>query len=323
MLVEEKQLTESDGILFASPAEGIGYQSAAAFGRLGKKLLGLVKTPQEQTRLNALKMLTIMCDWEHLESPEDKIKHPFSTVVISPNAELANNSALTTEQVTSMNTLVGVLSRMNPHAHFIFVLPNTTPATLVNDLIRDVREQATVLLSPAIFGFRDGALMDQALELAKKNPALLHKPLTQNFSCALIFAADIAGFIVSLAQNKTQRNTHNKTLYNKIIRVPAAVTNAGDFHQAFCEAFAKAASLPQKLGAIFGRNPLEASFQRMSLSAKVPTRTQDEYPPDSEVHALDVFPTQLTPLSKLMKQSAAQLARHPELELHFPPGRAL
>ncbi len=62
MLVSEKNMSEGDGIIISDPLEALGYQSAGAFQRLGRRMIGFIKESGDLNRLKYVPMQNTIFD---------------------------------------------------------------------------------------------------------------------------------------------------------------------------------------------------------------------------------------------------------------------
>jgi hypothetical protein len=287
MLVTEDKMTEGDGILISHLEAGLGLQLAAAFKRLGRRVAG------SETTL----------------SPTS-----YGSLFLMPQMALSLNRTPDPTEIESLKALAQKSLAANPRAHLIWVLPLCAGEDLISDTAR-VSPSTTVLLAPAVFGFGDGALMETALTLAQENPGTLTQPLPprfqENFREGLLFSGDLAALLVSVPGQRR--------LFGKKLRVPATTESVQEWKDSFQKHFTPRISWFQKSKALLSRRNAWRSLAEKMNSCPAP----ESFFKGFLENALDYFPTSLTPLDRVMKNSAEQYARNPELNLHFPPARAL
>jgi hypothetical protein len=310
MLINEDKMSESAGIVLTQPGRGLSYQIAGALQRLGRRMIGLVPTAQDQARIKEIPMQTYVHDWLNPDSGPLEFSQPFSTLVVAPEPWLGRNHGLERSVVLGLEKLLQEAQSLNPELEVIFVVPAATEFGLLAKIRRFLPSKGILFVTPAVFGFRDEALMDQALGYLSDEPGALESrspSLIQTESTPLVYAGDVASFVVS-APGRSD-------LYGKVIEIPPSAKSIEEWREAFLKAFQPKAGLWDKLKARFGHSYLGHG---LDLG---PARVHPEL--DFEfTSALQVFPSALTPLARALEQSARVFRKNPELDLHFPPGRA-
>jgi hypothetical protein len=300
-------MREDTGLLIASPTEGLGYQVAGALQRLGRRMVGLLRDEAEIQRLKHVPMLTQVFDWQRpgvaLEAWFGRADS-FSALFVSPEPELGGCAPLSEERMERVENLVFTLRRFRPELRVIYALPETLTSPEI-DRLRKAAPGATVLLVPAVYGFRDRGLLDGALYALARNPALLERaPEGVAEGTPLVFAGDVASFVGDAAQREDLRE--------KVLAVPPTTRSPADWTRAFRSAFGAASpSLLERLRLIGGGawSPQQRIFKGAPVASAAP--------------ALDFFPTALTPLERSLRETGAHHARSPEIQLVFPPARSI
>lgn len=300
------RMRDDNGLLIASPADGVGYQTAGALQRLGRRMTGLLHDDEEFKRLRHVPMPTVRFAWSR--AGETLAEWPGRTdalgsLLVTPEPELGACAPLSEERSERIESLVTTLIRQFPNLHVVYVLPESLTSPQV-DRFRKLAQGSTVLLAPATFGFRDGALFDGALTALARNPALLRQPPQgTSDSMPLVFAGDVASFASDAAQRDDLRE--------RVLAVPPTTRSLEEWTRAFRTAFAPDAPSPlQRLRAWREHwAPLRPLHRGTPLASALP--------------ALDFFPTVLTPLERALRESAAHHRRAPDVELVFPPGRSI
>ena len=325
MLVEEKQMVDGDGILILDPIHGLGHQTAGAFQRLGTRMAGIFErsgasaessTKPGQQAPYSVPMQRFEVDpqndatlWEALA----KIK--VASVLVTPEPWLSRNQVLPALELERLRKIVSRTFENAPNIHAIVVLPVAT----ANDEVAKFFECAarvTVLLVPALFGFRDASLMDRAVKLLSQRPSQLLKTADTS-SLPLLASSDLAGLLISVPQRSQ--------LFGKVLKVPASLSSVEEFRAAFAKAFEPRASnqisrvLSGLLASVFESL---SSQKKNELAAGLNFGVAAEHGPLAVENALDYLPSALSKPERIFAQSRSSLDRHPTLELHFPPGRA-
>ena len=234
-------------------------------------------------------------------------QNSFGAMFITP-MELAWNSPMPEVEIARLSTWIHSCLEKNPLLHVIWVLPQSTPAEQIATLEK-LTERSTFFFAPPVYGFRDAGLMQQALNALKHAPGDLSKsPPNSDTTTPLLFAGDLAALLVSAPGQKQ--------LFGKKLRMPATTNTLVDWQRSFTKHFQPAISWMEKIASrLSGNNPWENVLGRMGFSVSPTVEGLES--------ALDFFPSSLSPLDRTLKQAADQHHRHPELESHFPPGRAL
>jgi|GEM_PF-2988475 len=320
MLVSEKKLSSADGVLLWPAGQGVCYQSAGAFQRLGGRLLGVSKAG-EMSGVPATLPLKII-EWSAgLTTDELFGETPsFKTLIWAPHPALSWNEAPDPAETQSVLSTVRDMAAREPEFHPVFVVSQRTPRSLLLEL-QASSPRATILLTPMAFGFRDAALFDRSLELLKKNPALLEKVSKDaRFSQPLhaLSFSDLAAHLVIAPQNET--------LMGKNIWVHGSEWTLLEWLQEFSKAFPRQTGVLDRLGARLSfEDVFTSSFLDRLFSVK-----DREAAPSAEaalafvVHSdADVFPSPRPQLKRSLQQHSKAFDRYPELELVFTPGRSL
>lgn len=304
MLQSEKEMTQNDGILLAHATQGLGYQTAGAFQRLGRRLTSFLPSVEAAERLRHVPLQTWVWDWAH-EAPfqppsfVNELGPNLATLIFTP-PELSHNKAVSDAALERMLALSEKLGSLNPSLHTIWVLPRRTPAA---QLARLRGPRTTIFLVPLLFSFRDAGLLDWGLTSLRKNPAWLNSGKVPDHALEIAAASDVAGFLVSSPQNTK--------IFDQLIEVPSLKTSLRDFYQHFAEAFEAQPALKQKVAAWWHTpTPPYLDPVEPDLEARPPTRLAQE-----------LFPSPVTPLVRNLKKTAAHYRRDPERELYFLPGQ--
>ncbi|MEO5666598.1 MAG: hypothetical protein ABIR96_00925, partial [Bdellovibrionota bacterium] len=84
MLVSEKKLSSADGVLLWPATQGLAYQTAGAFQRLGGRLLGVCSVTETKPLPATLPMKPV--PWNPELTPAENFgeKPPFKTLIWAP-----------------------------------------------------------------------------------------------------------------------------------------------------------------------------------------------------------------------------------------------
>lgn len=319
MLVEERQMKEFDSVLISDPLSGVGFQTAAALNRLGKKVLGFINENENAEHLKFVKVLSVTPHWKGLEESQ-----PFSSFLACPSGPLSQNRQLTPEEVSVLKNDLAKAAHFQTDAQLIVVLPHHCEESILKELTEASHQRATFLLTPTFFGLRDHNILDQSIEAFLENPKFKPSPLDAE-ARDLVFLGDLVGIIVSLLLTRSPEQ-----FAGKHVEVPASKHSSTEFFEAFKmkfeEAFKKNPSLklkPQKWSEKLLQNLLSKSPEALNKIIWKPT-TRSHTPPETpRLRALDHFPTRMTQLSRALEQAADHYCRHPEMKSHYFPSRAI
>src|SRR5258708_7060079 len=93
MLVVESKMNEGEGLILSEPTRGLGYQAAGAFHRLGRRMIGILKSQDELKTIRELPMQTIVYDWKHSEPGQFPEGLVGGELLITPNRKLGLNES--------------------------------------------------------------------------------------------------------------------------------------------------------------------------------------------------------------------------------------
>lgn len=302
MLQTEQNLSENDGILIVDPTHGISFQTAGAFQRLGRRLVGLFRTALDTQKVARVPMHSLTMDFERGDFDEAQVKaHPFSTLIFAPEGQLGLNLPVTLAALQPVVQLTEKMRKVYPLLHAIFVLPLSTS----NEVLKLLHHpQTTIFLSPPTFGFRDAGYFDFTLDLLKKNPAVLRKKETSTRRIGeLLYLADLAGYLVSTPQNKK--------VMGQIFRIRGEIISVQQWLEKFAEAFQPKAS---------AWSQMKARFDTINWPEAGPLNPHTELVL-SEVH--EFFPTAHSSVERSLRSLAQIFKRDATNDLIFQPGRAL
>jgi hypothetical protein len=323
MLTSEDQMKAYDGTLIAFPFEGLSYQIAAAFTRLGYKLSGLFNSESEVEKTAPLELGKVFLNSQ--ETAEISLPDPVSTFIFSFNDEITRSTTPTAERMKLARALSQLVLQKNPGCHFIFFLPNTCPPSDLQNLYDLNSSQTTIFSCPQVFGLRDNYLIDFLLTTNPEQRAGLTKEFQKNIELPFVYMADVAGFAISCVGKETYKN--------KIINVPPLTLKANEIGKSFFELTKDSSGSPSlsstllKGAAQFLRrqasvNPLE-EFLTSNQKPTSSTSPHSQAQTSTHTSALDLFPTQLTSLPRAMKKIIESHSRYPQWSSHFPPARTL
>jgi hypothetical protein len=320
MLVSEKKLSSADGVLLWPVSQGLNYQSAGAFQRLGARLLGILR-PGETNALAAtlpIKTLELSTDSKFEDVFGEKLS--FKTLIWAPHPALSWNEAPPADALDLVVKVVRWVSERDEHFHPVFVVPQKTPREQLLKL-QDSSPRATILLSPMAFGFRDDALMSRSLDVLRRKPSLLTR-ISRNPRVAAplhaISFSDLAAHLVVVPQNES--------LFGKNVWIHGAEWTLQEWTEEFSRSFPVGeVSLIDKIGLRFtNEDVLPAELvERLLKSEEAQGPASSEARMDFVVHSdADFFPSPAPQLGRALKQHSRAFETYPELELVFTPGRS-
>ncbi len=297
-------MRDESGLLLTSPLSGLGYQTAGALQRLGRRMTALLPSTDAQGQLRAVPMPTHVFDWQAgTADAEAPANHDSATVLLSPDPELARNEALSGERFARLASLVERLHRAKPGLLYVSVLPWASPEEHVQRALDFGGGRGLVLLAPALYGFRDANLMDRALDLAQERPGALAHDADQGES-PLLSAGDAAAFVSAA--------TTRADLLGKVIWIPAQTTSLKAWLEEFRTAFdVKDAGWIERLRS--GKRRI-AGEVRLGPS---------QSPRRGSLLATEVFPSPLTRLARSLREMAGHRKLDPQNDLIFPAARGL
>lgn len=312
MLVSEERMTESDGLLLASPAQGLGYQLMGAFRRLGKRTVALVAGELEREALKQIPTQEILFDWKQADPKAALPAKPgsFSALFVTPHPALGLGLPLDAPAWWSQLKLLELVRDANPQAHLLVTLAAAESPERVDEILSRF-SRATVFIAPPLYGFRDGGLMDEALALLARDPAALLREIPpMPATAALAYAGDVAALLMSAVGQER--------LFGKALFVEPSVTSLESWRASFVRHFQVEAGALARLSARFSDRRPFVSLGSLRQAAAV--RALSGRPTDL---ARNFFPTASTPLERAMRNLAEYHRRDPALGLVFPPGRSL
>jgi|GEM_PF-1844981 len=300
-------MREDTGLLISTPVEGVGYQSAGALQRLGRRMTGILQSGSDMARLRHVPMPTVRFPWSQAGAALDawpSRADSFQVLLVSPEPELGGAQPLSDARAERVENLIHTVRRFQPELRVLYVLPETLTSPQI-DRFRRAAPGSTVLLVPAIFGFRDQGLLDGALAASVRNPSLLSRPpFDASEDTPVLFAGDIASFVADAAARTDLRDL--------ILSVPPTTRSLTEWTRAFRESFGvPSPTLRQRVAGFAGGRwtPLQTLHRGVPVAAARP--------------ALDWFPTLLTPLARSMREIGAHHRRAADIQLVFPPGRSI
>jgi hypothetical protein len=302
MLKPESQLHFSEAHLLPHRRMGLGLQVAAALARLGRKVAHL-RVPA-QVEESPVPSQELPYEWGASEEEFPGKPGDVQALIYTPEHELSRNESLSESEVTKLETLVRKVLSKNPSCQTLLCLPYATSAeTLAR--CRSISEAGQIFMLPAVYGFRDEGLLDFALA----NPESFAAREVSDTKLPLIFSRDAAAFLVSALG-------HERIAQERLVLVPPQVESLREWQRAFVEVFAPGAlSLKQRIRRFLGVKARELpplSPLRGSALSEANLR-----------NALEIFPTSISSAPRALKLVRDQLAKSPELGLHFPPARSL
>jgi len=297
MLTSENKMEEADGHLILEPSNGLGFQLVGALQRLGRKVLAPEAALSKEEKLSKLPIRFVGSD-----NPSSFTNNALGAIFICPEDkhELSTNCRISSDRMEALVSELKIFTESNPEAHVIWALPENSTNHDCKTIL-NVHEKSTILLCPALFGFRDFNLLDELLdELYKSFPTWK----VAREKTPFLFSADAASFLISAL--------HRKDLFAKTVALPSV----GDDKKILVEAFQKNFHITEKTL----RNKI-ASIRRHTLAANLKPLNENRIKAD--LNALEIFPTVLHSIERSMQKCARQFQTNPELELHFPPSQAL
>jgi hypothetical protein len=288
-------------ILIASPWGPVGYQLAGAFTSLGKQVTGIIRNADDKKRFSKIPMATIEYDWTSPLAPEwPAHNNTFESAFIIAENNMAEANEPSAEFLAQVKGFLKRLKAVNKNVHIVLALSWSTPSEFCDEVLLTYPD-ATIFLSPPLYGFNDGALMSQALDLLEHNPAALDAKQKPS-STPLAFVGDLVAFLITTPGNSLAKG--------KIIEVPHCAQNLEQWRREFVQQFRVRPMLLDKI-----KNVVKAEQLGRGLNFAPPAKIA------ATAKALEIFPTALYGLARSLKTSKENLERYPELGLHFRPGR--
>jgi hypothetical protein len=302
MLVSEKAMTEGQGFLLTDPREGLAYQCAGALRRLDRRIVAWLPHADAEKRVRHVAMQTMPRDWR--ERPLNAELGVFTSVLLSMDSCLGTNAPPTEAELVEWESFLQELASRMPQVHPLLALPHSTPTAWVQRLRAPLRK-TTVFLVPALFGFRDSGLLDQAFALLDEKPGALGLSVSEA-PLRLAFVGDVASLIILAPELER--------VHGRCVCVAGLQTSLEEFRQAFVRAFKPQSGALEKLAARLSADRLGSGC---SLSS-----SQETTPSDAAAME-DLFPSPLSSLDRSLSQCAAARSRYPDHDLVFPPPRSV
>lgn len=311
MLVSEKQMQEGDGLFIYPVSYGLGYQLAGAFQRLGRRMESFQAPMDSKNSLYSTHQLPIKI---HNELGLSRSK----AVVFAPHLELSFNQVPNDSYFEQNFEILSSLRKLENSIHDIWVLPTKTSQSQLKRL-REYSSRATVLLSPATFGFRDAGLFDESLKRFSKKPGLWLESIKDNrweMPLSLISFSELAGHIVTLPQNE---KFMGKTLW-----IESSNMTLNQWREKFVETFTKSIDFWERLASRLSfESPLSEEFVQKAVEAFQPENLENLLKLASKIErSSEVFPSPQVSLVRNLQQLSQAHQRYPDLELVFTPSRA-
>lgn len=306
MLVSEKQMQEGEGLFIYPAASGLGYQSAGAFQRLGRRMETIVRTDEDRKLLSKLPI---------------KIHDSLNTAssragIFAPHPQLSFNEAPPESFFEECYEIIQSLRSKESQFHDIWVLPLNTKNESIED-IRVFSEKATLLLSPPAYGFRDHGLFEESLKAHLKKPGLLARnpkdPIWKKQVSAVSFA-ELAGHLVTIPQNEK--------FFGQNIRVESIEWTLLNWLEEFRKTFPSESDFFERLATRLSSEQAisDSTAEKLVLSSKEHSLESSHF---SWTASHDFFPAPLVNLQRSLNQLFQAHQRHPDLELVFTPSRAI
>lgn len=302
MLVSEKQMKEGEGLFIHPVVSGLGYQTAGAFQRLGRRMEAFVESKDHKKKIDKLPLkLHTSVEAAHSQAG-----------VFSPHPALSYNVAPPSHFFDECIEMILKLRRNEKDFHDIWVLPiNTLTEEL--ERIRKFSPRATLLLSPAAYGFRDEGLFDETLQTYLEKPGLLDRVPKSNIwkrPFAAVSFAELAGHLITLPLNEK--------FFGKNIILESSSFTPVEWLETFRKTFAVETSFMERLTSKMSfKDPLSSDLLEKLVAPSENLFSASEWTPSAEV-----FPAPPVSLERALSQLSQAQKRHPELELVFTPSRA-
>lgn len=284
-------MPQGESNLILGTSAGLSRQVAGALQRLGRPMIDL--SP------GADRALVSVLD------PETFLARPFPVASITAvaNRSVAWNRCVPGE-LGALVELVGRVAKTQgaQPVPLIFCVPHHQAKESLN-LIRSTAPGSVIFFVPATFGPRDFGLWDTLQScVAQRQWAQLFRRWEPK-QTKLSYAGDLAATMAT--------STTRADLMGKNIWVPPGVS-LEELQNVFLATFASETPVPWKIASRFlGHKQFE--FQ------DIPTTNLTT----GFIPYLDVFPSVLSSPQRLIKQLQGSMQKYPNLDLVFPPGRAL
>ncbi|MBP7844533.1 MAG: hypothetical protein KA116_06930 [Proteobacteria bacterium] len=301
MFKTENEIQSSEVHLIPQIRWGLGYQLAAALLRLGRKVSSLKQISEDLEKIDHLKIS--FYSQSEIDLQKEKFKsqdNEIFAVFLCPEMEVSLNKPPSSSTIQKLLNLAEKFLAINPELHLITLLPKSVSKEDVMSF-QLLSHKSTVFLSPATYGFRDRALLDFAL----KNPFHLKKFSSINDKLSIAFSRDIVAYVLS-AFNKSD-------CFGKTYILPEQISSLKEWQSYFEKTFKKKSILSKEgLKSLFSKTefPPLSNMQGSAFELEL-------------LKAEDFFPNAPSKTERSLNLIFEQNQKHPELETHFPPPRAL
>lgn len=309
MLQVEDQLNEYDGVLLADYNRSTSYQLTGALKRLGRKIIGLNTSLVLESELNkeSEKMGFKVVSLKDLYTPSPNLS--FKTFVYFFNQTLSKNESLEEEEVQEFLDICQTVRKINEDVKTILVLPHAVKTELLTKIQRSqTAKNLHIILSPAVYGFRDNGLFDFLMHDYHESKFL---DFAEDLDVSLIWSADLASFVVSVILKQVTGV--------RIYSIKTPKIRLLEFQKAFQDEFRTLLDKNMNLKTLL-KNLLQ---KRKRISLSIGNMFQKDFGSEKDNDFFNFFPDTLTNYRKALEKTHLHYKTNRDLELHFLPGRAL
>jgi len=309
MLAAESNLNESEGTLILGADQSPGRHIAAALMRLERRTMLHQPADQSLDRLKPFNAEVLRSTAEIPTLAEIfAAKRDFMSLIVCPSLSLSTGQQLAPAQLAELLPFLETLESRMPQVRKIGLLTEFENPHAYQSLQKSA-PSVTWLVCPLVVGFRDESIMDELFSPLRRQKALKFEWKPAHSNARFVFANDVASAVVSLIlKNQSPGAT---------IRLES---NSGDL-SVLVDAFVR--SMPE-----VRRGKLRRYFAETNLvgeKIRVPSsETLFQHPEFQHfLRASEIFPNPTTPTHRFFAHAKDLWQREPDLDLHFPPSRAL